>query len=58
MSSISDLAGRKIEEQSKALKEVYERRAQELRKAKEDALNEVKRRLSEAAKRFTEEVSS
>ncbi len=58
MSSIIDLANRKIEERAKVMREAYERHVQDLRKVKEDAIAEVKSRLGHAAEKFVEEVKS
>lgn len=56
MSSITDLANRKIEERTKAMRESFERRAQELRKFADDAIAEVKEMLDRAARKFAEDV--
>lgn len=56
MSSIIDLANRKIEEQTKAMRESFERRAQELRKIADDAIAEVKEVLEQAARKFADDV--
>ncbi|MCI4460450.1 MAG: hypothetical protein JHC13_06125 [Acidilobus sp.] len=58
MSSIENLAKRLEEEALRKLEEVHRKGVEELRMLRNQAANEVRKRLDEAARRFSEKVSS
>ena len=58
MSSIENLAKKLEEEALRRLEEVHRKGVEELRMLRDQAANEVRRRLDEAARRFSEKVSS
>jgi hypothetical protein len=58
LSSIENLAKKLEEEALKKLEEVHRKGVEELRGLRDQAANEVRKRLDEAARRFSEKVSS
>jgi len=58
LSSIENLAKKLEEEALKKLEEVHRKGVEELRGLRDQAVNEVRKRLDEAARRFSEKVSS
>ena len=58
MSSIENLAKKLEEEALRKLEEVHRKGVEELRMLRNQAANEVRKRLDEAARRFSEKVSS
>jgi len=58
LSSIENLAKKLEEEALRKLEEVHRKGVEELRMLRNQAANEVRRRLDEAARRFSEKVSS
>jgi vacuolar-type H+-ATPase subunit E/Vma4 len=58
LSSIENLAKRLEEEALRKLEEVHRKGVEELRMLRNQAANEVRKRLDEAARRFSEKVSS
>jgi vacuolar-type H+-ATPase subunit E/Vma4 len=58
LSSIENLAKKLKEEALRRLEEVHRKGVEELRGLRDQAAKEVRRRLDEAARRFSEKVSS
>ena len=58
MSSIENLAKKLEEEALRRLEEAHRKGMEELRMLRNQAANEVRKRLDEAARRFSEKVSS
>lgn len=58
MSSIENLAKKLEEEALRKLEEAHRKSVEELRMLRNQAANEVRKRLDEAARRFSEKVSS
>jgi len=58
LSSIENLAKKLEEEALRRLEEAHRKGVEELRMLRNQAANEVRKRLDEAARRFSEKVSS
>jgi len=58
LSSIENLAKKLEEEALRRLEEAHRKGVEELRMLRDQAANEVRKRLDEAARRFSEKVSS